>query len=275
MRKIFTLTGLTALLVIGALIAVPAFATSGVSGHNILRSMEQGVPAALPEITLDEAEATVLEEFPGAAIIRVRLHGKEGDFTWRLRLITADDMLVEARVDAQTGSLIKTEEKEAENLVKPAVSFDQAKATVLGEFSGATIIRADLHNLDEEPFWRFRLITTDAVLVEIRIDATSGEVLRTKELDRAETPTTEVSFDEAKATALAEFPGATINRVRLEEEDGVLVWRFRLTSTDGNESRVEVNAQSGEIVRIDVKSSGSGSGDKSGREGRHSSRGHN
>lgn len=245
------LTGLTALLVIGALIATAALASQSAFAHGIIRNLQEGVPGAMPETNLEEAEAAVMDEFPGASIVRVRLHGDEEDFTWRIRVVTADEKLVEARVDAQTGSMT-TVEADAQDFVVSAVSFDGARATVLGDFPEALIIRADLHNLDSAPFWRFRLITTDASLVEVRIDATSGEVLRTKELKEAALPS--VNLEDAKAIALAEFPGATIDRADLKTEKDILVWRIRLTTADGEEARLEINAQTGDITRTEIKS---------------------
>jgi len=262
MNKILTTTGLTILLVIGGLIGLlqmPVFASNGIE-----QNIDKGVMVSMPAVTLDEAEGIVLAEFPGATITRVRLHGGEDDLVWRFRFITSDEKMIEARIDAKTGGLTKTEEKAAEDMAKPAVGFNQGKTTIMAQFAAATIVRADLHEQDEGLVWRFRFITSDSKLMEVSIDGTTGQVLMTKELKKA--IMADVSFDEAKTIALADFTGATVDRARLKEEDGALVWRFELSTVEGQRVRVEVDAKTGDIVRLDVKSSGSrnGSADRSG-----------
>lgn len=71
-----------------------------------------------------------------------------------------------------------------------------------------------------------------------------------------------VTADEARAAALAQFPGATVKKVSLDDENGWLVWSVDLL--DGTTSRdVKVDAGSGTILHVD---SGDGAESEGGSE---------
>ncbi len=63
--------------------------------------------------------------------------------------------------------------------------------------------------------------------------------------------TTNVDADEADAIAQALFEGTT-DRIEQAIEDGVLVWKVRITA-DGQEANVRIDADTGEIVRYRVE----------------------
>lgn len=54
--------------------------------------------------------------------------------------------------------------------------------------------------------------------------------------------------DQAKATALAQFPGATIKQVELQDENGTPVWGVELTDASGAVQDVKVDGNSGQVV---------------------------
>lgn len=58
--------------------------------------------------------------------------------------------------------------------------------------------------------------------------------------------------DQAKAAALAKFPGATIKQVELQDENGKLVWGVTLTDTSGQAQDVKVDGDSGQVVSVEA-----------------------
>ena len=60
-----------------------------------------------------------------------------------------------------------------------------------------------------------------------------------------------LSPHEARHIARANFPGARIEEVELEEEDGYLVYSFELRYRDGCELEVLIDAYTGDIVEVE------------------------
>jgi uncharacterized membrane protein YkoI len=61
---------------------------------------------------------------------------------------------------------------------------------------------------------------------------------------------TEVSADDAAGIAQARY-GGTVHEVEREREHGRLEWKVEVTADDGKAYDVRVDAQSGEITRVD------------------------
>lgn len=59
-----------------------------------------------------------------------------------------------------------------------------------------------------------------------------------------------VSSDQARAAALAQFPGATIQQVELDNEDGSLVYSVQLADSAGKTQEVKVDAGTGQVLQV-------------------------
>jgi hypothetical protein len=57
-----------------------------------------------------------------------------------------------------------------------------------------------------------------------------------------------ITADQAKAAALAKYPGATVNKVELEDENGKVVYGVKLTDSSGKQWDVKVDAGNGAVV---------------------------
>jgi len=64
-------------------------------------------------------------------------------------------------------------------------------------------------------------------------------------LNPAQVPTT---ADQAQAAALAQFPGATVTQVELQDENGAPVWGVTLTDASGAAQDVTVDGTSGQVL---------------------------
>ncbi len=59
---------------------------------------------------------------------------------------------------------------------------------------------------------------------------------------------------DARATALAKYPGAKVKDSELEEEHGLLIWSFDLTQPKSeNITEVQVNALTGKIANVEIE----------------------
>jgi hypothetical protein len=54
--------------------------------------------------------------------------------------------------------------------------------------------------------------------------------------------------DQARAAALAKFPGATVGKIELDNENGVLAYSVRLTDSTGKRQDVSVDATNGSVL---------------------------
>jgi len=57
--------------------------------------------------------------------------------------------------------------------------------------------------------------------------------------------------EQAKAAALARFPGGTITQVELQDENGSLIWGVELTDVGGKTQDVKVDGNSGQVITVE------------------------
>lgn len=62
-----------------------------------------------------------------------------------------------------------------------------------------------------------------------------------------------ITADEAKAAALAQFPGGTVQKVELENENGSLVYSVHLTDANGKAWDVKVDAGNGTVLHTEAE----------------------
>ena len=61
----------------------------------------------------------------------------------------------------------------------------------------------------------------------------------------------QITEQEATKIALEKVPG-TVNEVELENEDGLIVYEFEIVGEDGSEQDLDVDAKTGEIVKVEA-----------------------
>ena len=79
-----------------------------------------------------------------------------------------------------------------------------------------------------------------------------------------------ITADQAREAALAQFPGATVAKVKLDDENSSLVYNVQLTDASGKAQEVVVDAGNTKVLATQADESeqaeGHGSKEKSGRE---------
>ena len=132
---------------------------------------------------------------------------------------------------------------------------ETAVETALGEVDG-TVFSVD----GDSRGWEVTVVTADGVENDLDLSADATTVERgpvedtdTDQDDAAETERLlGVSIDHAAAieAALGEVDG-TVTGVDLSEEDGTAVWEVTLGEDTPDETTVEVDAESGEVLRTE------------------------
>jgi uncharacterized membrane protein YkoI len=74
-----------------------------------------------------------------------------------------------------------------------------------------------------------------------------------------------ISSKEAEAIALKEVPG-TVKETELEDEDGVVVYGFEVQTTSGEVKDVKVNAENGDIFKVENDDNDEGDDEGDGEE---------
>lgn len=90
---------------------------------------------------------------------------------------------------------------------------------------------------------------------EVECDAKTGKLLETEEEVAADseafTSKAKVSLEEAKATALARYPGEVVEVEYSIESDGTPVYEFDIVAANGREWEVEIDAVTGRILEVE------------------------
>jgi uncharacterized membrane protein YkoI len=78
--------------------------------HNGEDNKQLVTMAMAAKITIEEAMKTALENFPGK-VVEAELEKKQDKTVWEVEILTADRGIMAVYVDADSGSVIATEEK--------------------------------------------------------------------------------------------------------------------------------------------------------------------
>lgn len=130
-------------------------------------------------------------------------------------------------------------------------SLDEIIALATPEIASRQMLAIELIQEDEGLVYSINL-SDNSVLV---FDAKTGDKIQLKSPDAAETNDNTplpagykpaVTFEAAIQTAKAQRPGQDVEKVKLELEDGIVVYSVRFS----DKSRVDVDATTGSVLRI-------------------------
>lgn len=89
---------------------------------------------------------------------------------------------------------------------------------------------------------------TDQTTPDESATASENELPGQEQADETPVGNPAVTEDQAKAAALAQFPGATVGSVQLDDENGQLVYSVELTDASGVSQDVKVDAMTGTVL---------------------------
>ena len=142
------------------------------------------------------------------------------------------------------------------------ITQDEAINAALEKVPG-TVEEVELEDKKGTIVYEIELVSTDGTEHEVEVDAQTGEVLKVEADDENENEEEDsqnqaklakqakITEDEAINMALEKVPG-TVNEIELEVENGTVVYEIEVLSTDGTEQEVKVDAQTGEVLKVEA-----------------------
>jgi uncharacterized membrane protein YkoI len=99
--------------VIGVMVIVGGMVWSAEKEKHKGEDAKQVVAMAMAaKITIDQAIKTALDNFPGK-VIEAELEKKHDKTVWEVEILTAEQVIKVVLIDAESGSVVTTEEKTA------------------------------------------------------------------------------------------------------------------------------------------------------------------
>lgn len=107
--------GIVAAIVIGVTVVVGGLVWSGEKERERRKGEENKLMVGMAmaaNVTIDQAIKTALENFPGK-VIEAELEKRQGKTAWEVEIVTAEQTIMVVHIDAESGSVLSTEEKMA------------------------------------------------------------------------------------------------------------------------------------------------------------------
>ena len=82
-------------------------------GKKTDKLKEKAAMAATAKVTIDQAIKVASEKVQGT-VIETELERKHGKLVWEVEIVTPENKIMEVHVDAESGTVIDVEEKQAE-----------------------------------------------------------------------------------------------------------------------------------------------------------------
>jgi len=115
-----------------------------------------------------------------------------------------------------------------------------------------TIVKLEFKAEGKSGVYEFDIESADGTAWDVECDAKSGKVTEVEQEVKADDAkfkaATKVTEADAKATALVAHPGTVVETEYEIESDGKASYEFDITTADGKEFKVEVDATTGKIV---------------------------
>lgn len=145
-----------------------------------------------------------------------------------------------------------------ENTAVDILSHDEAKQIAISHIPGATLQTIDLDSEDGCLIYDMKLIK-GATSYDLEIDARTGKIYK-YEIDGMPQQTASktgsiasptLTWQQAKNIALKQVPGATATKLKLDTDDGIMVYDIKLVK-NGIEHEFHINAETGEISKYEI-----------------------
>lgn len=137
--------------------------------------------------------------------------------------------------------------------IKPvkADSLGKCVKAALSKHEGK-IVKMEFKSENKSPIYEFDIESADGTAWDIECNAQTGKIIEIEEEVKADEARfkalTKVSEADARATALAAFPGKIVETEYELESDGKASYEFDILEADGEEIKVEVDTTTGKIV---------------------------
>ena len=222
------------------------------------------------DIGIEAAKQIALQEAGGGTVVKAKADRDDGILVYEVEIINGN-FKYEIKIHAQTGKILEVDKEYKENSQQPS---DEESQITLEEAKAAALTDAGVTE-DEVTYTKTKLDQEDGILVyeiefytatheyEYEINASTGAVYsKKKEVlpgggsssgDSGSTEETDIGIEAAKQIALKAAGGVTIQKAELDQEDGVYVYEIKIRNGE-QEYEIKINAQTGEVLEVDVES---------------------
>jgi uncharacterized membrane protein YkoI len=173
--------GMMATMAVGAILALPLFASDDEGGQAVLQ--------AKAKVSKADAEHMALAKVPNGTLKEGELEMEKGKLIWSFDFTTPGSQdTTEVNVDAIAGHVVSMEwelpedqaarQEKAELAAMAKISKAEAQQTALGKVPDGTIKEAELELEKGKLIWSFDISTPDSKdTTEVNVNAVSGRVL--------------------------------------------------------------------------------------------------
>ena len=145
-----------------------------------LLSVQAAAGSAQALITHAQAASLVLDLYPEAKIVdnKYEHKKKQGTHTYKVKILTADEVQIEVRINAVGGGFLPPGRQRQTDLAKftPA----QARSRALSFHQGGSIIKTELKYEKNTLIYKITIITAEYRKSEVKIDAMNGDIVQIK-----------------------------------------------------------------------------------------------
>ncbi|MFJ5624206.1 PepSY domain-containing protein [Peribacillus loiseleuriae] len=215
-------------------------------------------------ISVDRAKEIALGVSKGGQVTEIHLDQDHGRKEYKVEIVNQDTEY-DVDIDASTGNILKGEQDvrdqgdmDDEDIstlknVSPAISVENAKKTALANVKG-TVTKTELDSDHNRLAYEIKLMTDNGSKAEVKVDATTGKVLKVEiedeDISAFQNVSPAVSVENAKKIALAKVNG-TVTKTELDSDHNRLVYEFELMTDQGREAEVKVDATTGKVLKVE------------------------
>lgn len=132
-------------------------------------------------------------------------------------------------------------EEKPEKAPVPKISILEAIKTATDAVQGR-VVEAELEDKDDSLFYEIEIVSNDGMVVEVQVDATSGQIMRQAKAEEV----AYISVEEAIKRA-TEYLRWNVLEIELEEKDGEAVYEIKLVNILGDILELEIDALTGKV----------------------------
>ncbi len=129
------------------------------------------------------------------------------------------------------------------------IDFDMENAAIAATMATTgEIIEIELEMDEAKAVWEVDIVNETNQVVTVEIDGQTGKVLSTNTDDDEVTPLANaVNLSQAVNIVKAIEQGLIVE-AELENEDGLLMWELETIGTSNEETKIRINAETGEVL---------------------------
>lgn len=211
------------------------------------------VAGAASIISRPAAIKAALAETSGA-VVEFDLDSHRGRACYNVEIVQKNGRQYSLAIDMFSGEVLQKEREDS--VSNPSLylnaAYDYAAATAIAQKSvaGSMVDSFDMERSGQTLYYDFDLLDTRGVEYDVRVNAKTGKIERSREDSIANIGSVKIAPKEARALALKEAGSGTVLRTKLDDERS-LHYEIKLVDNDKNLVEVKLNALTGAILEVD------------------------